>query len=98
MKNPRSRQQGGMLGLLLAVLVVGLLAYFALRSHSATQAVDGSQQQLVSCTKLISDLVQHTGGIGADYKAGYDALPPNCRGMLPPPAGITPNVPESQGQ
>ncbi len=89
-----------MLGLLLALLVVGLLAYFALRSHSATQAVDGnsSQQQLVNCTKLIGDLVQHTGGIGTDYKTGYDALPQNCRGMLPPPAGITPNVPESQGQ
>ena len=89
-----------MLSLLLALVVIGLLAYFALRSHGATQAVDGnsSQQQLVSCTKLIGDLVQHTGGIGADYKTGYDALPPNCRGMLPPPEAIAPNAPESQGQ
>ena len=96
MKNLRSRQQGGMLGVLLALLFVGLLAYFALRSHSATQTVAGDQQQLVSCTKLIGDLVQHTGGIGADYKTGYDALPPNCRGMLPPPAAVIPNAPESQ--
>ena len=98
MKNPRSRQQGGMLGLLLAVLVVGLLAYFALRSHSTAQTGPGNQQQLVSCTQLIGDLIKHTGGIGADYKTGYDALPPNCRGMLPPPEAIAPNVPESQGQ
>ena len=87
-----------MLSLLLALVVVGLLAYFALRSHSATQTGTGDQQQLVSCTKLVGDLIQHTGGVGADYKTGYAALPPNCRGLLPPPQAITPNVPESQGQ
>jgi len=87
-----------MLSLLLALVVVGLLAYFALRSHSATQTGPDNQQQLVSCTQLIGDLVKHTGGIGADYKTGYEALPPNCRGLLPPPEGITPKVPESQGQ
>ncbi len=91
-----------MLALLLALLVVGLLAYFALRSHSAVQpasgAAAGDQQQLVSCTKLTGDLIQRTGGLGADYKAGYEALPPNCRGLLPPPAAVAPNVPESQGQ
>ena len=87
-----------MLSLLLALVVVGLLAYFALRSHSATQTGANDQQQLVSCTKLVGDLIQHTGGVGADYKTGYAALPPNCRGLLPPPQAMAPNVPESQGQ
>ena len=87
-----------MLSLLLALVVIGLLAYFALRSHSAVQPGAGAdQQQLVGCTKLVGDLIQHTGGIGADYKTGYDALPPNCRGMLPPPGAVSPNIPE-QGQ
>ena len=89
-----------MLSLLLALVVIGLLAYFALRSHSAAPTGTGTdnQQQLVSCTNLISGLIKRTGGIGADYKTGYEALPPNCRGMLPPPEAIAPNVPESQGQ
>jgi hypothetical protein len=103
MKNLRLRQGGGMLSLLLVLLAIGLLAYFALRSHSirppaAGPAGAGNQQQVVLCSKLASDLVGRTGGIGADYKAGYEALPPSCRGMLPPPAGVTPDVPESQGQ
>ncbi len=98
MKNPPSRQRGNMLSLLLALLAIGLLAYFALRSHSATQTVAGNEQPLVSCTRLTGDLIQRTGGIGADYKTGYEALPPNCRAMLPPPLAVSPNVPESQGQ
>ena len=92
-----------MLSLLLTLLVIGVVAYFALRSHSVSQTAAestgaGNQQQLVACTKLAGDLVARTGGIGPDYKTGYDALPPNCRGMLPPPAAVSPNVPESQGQ
>ncbi len=87
-----------MLSLLLTLLVIGVVAYFALRSHSAVQTGTGNQEQLVSCTKLVGDLVQHTGGLGPDYKTGYDALPQNCRGMLPPPGAVSPNVPESQGQ
>lgn len=91
-----------MLGLLLALLVIGVLAYFTLRSYTAApaagQAGAGSEQQLVSCTKLAGDLIQHTGGLGADYKAGYEALPPNCRALLPPPAATAPNVPEPDAQ
>jgi len=103
MKNLRSRQRGGMISLLLVLLAIGFLAYFALRSHSTSQTAAGvtdvgSQQQLVNCTRIVSDLIGRTGGIGADYKTGYDALPPNCRHMLPPPAGVTPSVPEGQGQ
>lgn len=84
-----------MLSLLLVLVVVGLLAYFALRPHTARQEATsaGGEQQLVSCTKLTGALIQRTGGLGPDYKAGYDALPPNCRGLLPPPAP-TPNVPD----
>jgi hypothetical protein len=82
----RSRQHGGMLSMLLVLVVIGLAAYFALRSHSATQTAPGGEQQLISCTKLTGDLISRTGGIGADYQKGYQALPANCRSMLPPPA------------
>jgi len=90
MNTRTSRQQGGALSLLLALLVVGLLAWFALRSNSATQG-SGNQQQLVTCEKVLGDLIQRTGGIGPDYKAGYDAAPPACKHMLPPPAALDPS-------
>ena len=90
------RQRGGALSLLLVLLIIGLVAYFALRANTTAQG-SGSQQQLVSCERVMSDLVKRTGGIGPDYKAGYDAAPEQCRKLLPPPAAITPAVPE-QGQ
>lgn len=78
------------MSLLLALVVIGLVAYFALRGTPAATQGSGSQQQLVSCEKVLSDLIQRTGGIGPDYKAGYDAAPPACRNMLPAPAGLDP--------
>ena len=90
------RQHGGALSLLLVLVILGLAAYFALRATTTTQG-SGSQQQLVSCERVMSDLIKRTGGIGPDYKTGYDAAPEQCRRMLPPPAGITPTVPD-QGQ
>ncbi|MFI4979288.1 MAG: hypothetical protein ACHQIO_02960 [Nevskiales bacterium] len=95
MNQSRSRQHGGMLSLLLVLVAIGLLAYFALRPHTARQEATsaGGEQQLVSCTKLTGELIQRTGGLGPDYKTGYEALPPNCRGLLPAPAPA-PNVPE----
>jgi hypothetical protein len=98
MKNTRSQQRGGMLSLLLALLVIGLLAYFALRSHNVSPSGTGDQPQLPGCTKLAGDLVRRTGGIGPDYKAGYEALPPGCRDILPPPAAAASGTPGSQGE
>jgi hypothetical protein len=89
-----------MLSLLLTLVVIGLVAYFALRGlgGGGSTSAGGNQQTMVNCERLASELIGRTGGIGPDYKAGYDAAPPSCRRMLPAPAGITPTVPESQGE
>lgn len=91
MNHPPSRQRGGVLSLLITLLAIGLLAWFALRSFSgkpSASAPGGTQQQLVNCERAASDLVQRTGGLGPEYKKGYDALPANCRSFLPPPAAL----------
>lgn len=85
-----ARQRGGMLSLLLVLLVIGLLAYFALRSYggsapAAPEAAGGAPAQ-VQCTQRISALVGATGGTGPAYAAGYAALPPECQKFAPPPA------------
>ncbi|MDR3417615.1 MAG: hypothetical protein P4L83_15670 [Nevskia sp.] len=90
----KRHQRGGMISLLLGLLVLGVLVYFALRSHSATQTGAGGETQMVNCSKLANDLVARTHGIGPDYKAGYEALPPQCRSMLPPPVAA-PTIPET---
>jgi hypothetical protein len=83
-----TRQRGSALSLLLALVIIGLVAYFALRGTGTATQGSGSQQQLVNCERLMSDLIQRTGGIGPDYKTGYDAAPPACRHMLPPPGAV----------
>lgn len=91
MHPPRSRQHGGMLSLLLTLLAIGLLAWFALRSFSgSSRETGGSQQQLANCSKLASDLIQRTGGLGPEYKSGYENLPASCRSLLPAPAALAP--------
>jgi hypothetical protein len=87
-----ARQRGSAISLLLGLLVIGLLAYFALRSTSAPKKEGLGQSQMVSCEKVMSDLIQRTGGIGPEYKAGYDAAPPACKGLLPPPAALDPSA------
>jgi hypothetical protein len=86
-------QRGGAISLLLVLVIIGLIAYFALRGNSTTKKDAMGQQQMVSCEKVMSDLIQRTGGIGPEYKAGYDAAPPACRNLLPPPAAIEPARP-----
>jgi len=78
------------MSLLLALVVIGLVAYFALRASSTTKKGEMGQQQMVSCEKVVSDLIQRTGGIGPEYKAGYEAAPPACKGLLPAPAALDP--------
>jgi hypothetical protein len=85
--SPR-RQRGGMISLLLTLLVIGFVAYFALRgigrgAHGTDAA--GGQQASVTCERAVSDLVKHTGGLGPQYESGYAALPPACQRLLPPP-------------
>ena len=88
------RQRGGALSLLIVVLVIGVAAYFAIHAYTAKQAGPGGEQEMVNCTKAASDLVGRTGGIGPDYKAGYEALPAQCRSYLPPPVQAPPAEPQ----
>ena len=87
-------QRGGMLSLLITLLLLGVVAYFALRAHGTRKETGTGQTELVGCDKLANDLVGRTHGIGPEYKAGYEALPPQCRALLPPPAA-SPPVPET---
>lgn len=101
LKNSPRRQRGGMLSMLLTLVVIGLLAYFALRSFTASKppaGAAGSDGELASCAKLAGDLVQRTGGLGPDYRKGYEALPAQCRGFLPPAAAQEGRADPDQGQ
>jgi hypothetical protein len=91
-------QHGSALSLLIALVVIGLLAWLALRGTGTATQGAGNQQQLVSCEKVLSDLIQRTGGIGPEYKAGYDAAPPACKHLLPAPAGIDPTARQAQAE
>lgn len=85
------------MSLLLALVVIGLIAYFALRANSTARKDQMGQQQMVSCEKVMSDLIQRTGGIGPEYKAGYEAAPAQCRSLLPAPGGLDPaNRPQGE--
>ncbi len=84
------------MSLLLVLVIIGLVAYFALRGTHTTTQGSGSQQQLVSCEKVLSDLIQRTGGLGPEYKTGYDAAPAACKNMLPPPAALDPSARQSE--
>jgi hypothetical protein len=79
------RQRGGAISLLIVALVIGLAAYFAIHAYTARERGPTGEQAMVNCAKAASDLVGRTGGIGPDYKAGYDALPAQCHSYLPPP-------------
>ena len=87
----RHAQRGGLLSLLLTLLALGLVAYFALRGTAGGTHPVGNDQAAVSCEQLIARLMAKTGGLGPDYKTGYDALPSSCRGLLPAPGALDPS-------
>jgi hypothetical protein len=84
--------KGGAISLLLTLLVIGLLAYFALKStvFSHETAANGE----INCTNQVSGLVNRTHGVGAEYQAGYAALPDDCKKFAPAPM---PGVPQNPG-
>ena len=86
------RARGGAISLLLTLLAIGLLAYFALKStvFSRETAANGE----INCTNKVSELVNRTHGVGAEYQAGYEALPDDCRKFAPPPM---PGLPQTPG-
>jgi hypothetical protein len=86
------RAQGGAISLLLTLLVIGLLAWFALRSTVFSHQTAAPAEQ-INCVNQVSALINRTHGIGADYQAGYEALPGDCKKLAPPPTPVLPQNP-----
>lgn len=87
----RPAVRGGALSLLLTLLVIGLLAWFALRAWHGSGAAPAAQDS-VSCEQRVSRLVAATGGVGPQAQAAYDRLPPDCRRLMPDPAALAPSA------
>ncbi len=89
MPNPRA-VRGGALSLLLALVALGAILYFALSSKPGVHSGSDSGNA-VNCEPLIAALVRDTGGVGAAAQAAYDQLPAECRKLLPSPAALAPS-------
>ncbi len=88
-------QRGNMIGLLLTLLAIGALTYFMLKSGK--NGVGGTDTgNAVHCEQRVSKIVSTTGGIGPQAKDAYDALPPQCRRLMPDPAALAPSVQQQQ--
>jgi hypothetical protein len=98
--NPMRRQRGNIIGLLLALLAIGALAYFMLkRGHGENGSGGTDTANAVHCEQRVGQLVSSTGGIGPQAKAQYDALPSECRRFMTDPAALAPSAeraPEAQ--
>ncbi|MDB5985772.1 MAG: hypothetical protein JWR16_825 [Nevskia sp.] len=77
-----------MLSLLLTLIAIGAIAYFALKSGSGGHSDSGAA---LDCEPRIAALVRDTGGVGAAAQAAYDQLPAECRKLLPNPASLAPS-------
>jgi hypothetical protein len=81
-----------MISLLLTLLVLGLLAYWMLHGivggHGKDRQGAGGMAVQINCERALSSFVQRTGGVGPAAQAAYDALPPQCRKMMPDPAAL----------
>lgn len=84
-----ARQHGGAIGMLLSLLIVGALLYLVLRPGKPGQPAN--QASMISCEQRVSKLMSTTGGVGEKAKAAYDALPAECRKMMPDPAALAPS-------
>lgn len=89
MRHPPIRQHGGAIGLLLTLLALGMLAYLLLRPGTP-QRPDAASA--IGCEQRVAKLVSSTGGVGAEAKSAYDALPSDCRKLLPDPAALAPSA------
>lgn len=88
------RQRGGAISLLLTLVAIGLLAYFALRGNAKSPTAPGAP---VDCERRIGALVQQTGGIGPAAQAAWQALPAECRKLMPEPAALAPSAERAPG-
>jgi hypothetical protein len=88
-KRRRHRQHGGAISLLLTVLAIGLLAYFALRGSASSPSAAGAP---VDCERRISALIRQTAGQGDAYNTGYAALPAACQKLVPAPGTLAPSA------
>ena len=82
----RSSQSGNILSLLLGLILLLVVLYFAFKP--GTPHTDGALA--LNCEPLIKTLVQNTGGVGPQAQQAYAQLPPECRKLLPDPAMLAP--------
>jgi hypothetical protein len=87
------RQAGGAISLLLGVLVLGVVLYILLKPGGGAAGNTGAStdRQLLNCEQRVAPLMAQTHGIGEDYRSGYEALPLECRKLVPPPAAPVPD-------
>lgn len=83
-----SGQRGGAISLLLALVVIGALAYLALSGSAKAPNAPGAP---LDCERRINLLIQRTGGLGEAYGTGYAALPPACQKLTPAPGALEPS-------
>jgi hypothetical protein len=79
-----------MIGLLLALVAIGLVAWFMLKG-SKTGSGGTDTGNAVNCEQRISKIVSATGGVGPQAQAAYDALPSECRKLMPNPSALAPS-------
>lgn len=72
------RQYGGRLGVLLALVIAGMVVYWALRITMQPVSAEGQQTH---CEERIAELVT-ADGAGAEAAAALDELPAECQRLL----------------
>lgn len=83
----RRRQYRGTASVLLALVITGMISYWALRTTVQPVSAEGRQAH---CEERIARLLADRGDVGAEAAAAYEELPAECRGLLRDRAGRTP--------
>lgn len=81
------RQYRGTASVLLALVITGMVSYWALRATAQPVSAEGRQAH---CEERIARLLADRGEVGAEAAAAYDELPAECRRRLLDRAGRTP--------
>ena len=90
MHSIRHHRGQSMIGLLLALIAIGVLAWFMLKGskHGSGGTDTGNA---INCEDRISKIVSETGGVGPKAQSAYDALPAKCKKLMPNPSALAPS-------